>query len=363
MELIRKGMLILCLILPTGLIAQVPLQELLDEGFQCQWEPYREVGVLKKGGLRIHFSPRWPWLVANLREKIYEGEPVIRRRGQILFSSSAAEVLRRWAALHGGTSPSSTGGRDSDENRDPPREPASPPEQGAHRSFAAIMIDPGHGGRDPGTLKSWETEEGNFTLYEKDIVLACSLQLAEALRRTYPDKEILLTRDDDTYPTLKDRTDMANALHLEEDEAMLFISIHANASFNPEARGFEIWYLPQDFRRRVLAPEESEGKPEKVLPVLNRLLEEEFARESRNLAEEILLSMDEAVGHLTENRGTKEESWYVVRNARMPAVLLELGFVTNKEEARLLSQEDYLKKITRGVYNGVVRFLNDYESP
>jgi N-acetylmuramoyl-L-alanine amidase len=66
---------------------------------------------------------------------------------------------------------------------------------------------------------------------------------------------------------------------------------------------------------------------------------------------------------LTENRGLKEESWFVVRKAKMPSVLVEIGFITNEEEAILLNQQEYLKKIAQAIYNGIVRFIGTIDNP
>ena len=229
------------------------------------------------------------------------------------------------------------------------------------RGIKYIVLDPGHGGKDPGAIGYYNDGSGKKSLKEKDVVLSTAIETAALLEARFPDKEVLLTRADDRYLKLEERTEIANSVQLEENESMIFVSIHANASFNTTARGFEVWYLPPEFRRDLIDPESLSGVDTDVIPILNTMLEEEYTIESVILGEKLLTSLDDQVGELTENRGPKEESWFVVRNARMPSVLIELGFVTNNDEAVLLSSDAYLKKLSKGIYNGIVDFVNDYE--
>ncbi len=108
---------------------------------------------------------------------------------------------------------------------------------------AAILVDPGHGGRDAGAVGRHVINGKKLEIKEKDVVLDVSRDLFDRLSKTYPDKRILMTRTGDTYPTLEQRVDIANSVSLAENEAILFVSIHANASFNKTARGYEVWYL------------------------------------------------------------------------------------------------------------------------
>ncbi len=224
-----------------------------------------------------------------------------------------------------------------------------------------IVLDPGHGGKDSGAIGSYTSGGKKTRLNEKDVVLKTALETAALLRARFPEKEIMLTRSDDRYLKLEERTEFANSVKLAENEAMIFISIHANASFNSTARGFEVWYLPQEYKRDLLDPESLDGVDQDVIPILNTMLDEEYTIESVLLGEKLLESLDDQIGDLSINRGPKEESWFVVRNARMPSVLIELGFVTNPEEALLLSSSPYLKKVSKGIYNGIVDFISDYE--
>jgi N-acetylmuramoyl-L-alanine amidase len=198
---------------------------------------------------------------------------------------------------------------------------------------------------------------------EKDLVLDVSRGLAGMLRSRYPEKNIILTRSDDTYLTLEERTEIANGVQLKEQEAMIFISVHANASLDRKAEGFEVWYLPPDYRRKLIDPESLDEQAREVAPILNTMLEEEYTVESVLLAKNILGGLEGTVGGSMINRGLKEETWFVVRNAKMPSVLVEIGFVTNKREAMQMRNGTYLKKITSGIYNGVCDFIEHFENP
>jgi N-acetylmuramoyl-L-alanine amidase len=229
------------------------------------------------------------------------------------------------------------------------------------RTIQTIFIDPGHGGKDPGTIGRHSINGGVIEIMEKDLVLLVSKQVTELLKRQYPEKNVVLSREDDVYLTLEERTTKANSISRGKNEDILYISIHANASLNSSAKGYEVWYLPPEYRRDLISPEEKEGYEETVIPILNTLLEEEYTVESILLAQSILTGLDSTIGTLSPNRGLLQEEWYVVRNARMPSVLIEIGFVTNKQEFQLLTSSEYLQKISQGIYTGITSFVSNFE--
>jgi N-acetylmuramoyl-L-alanine amidase len=157
-----------------------------------------------------------------------------------------------------------------------------------------------------------------------------------------------------------DRVLIANSVPLKENEAIVFVSVHANASFKKEARGYEVWYLKPDYRRNVLDKSKYTGSKE-VIPILNAMLEEEFTTESIMMAQSILKRLGEAVGKSMPSRGIKAEEWFVVRNARMPSVLVELGFVSNEQDTLLMADEGHLQKMAEALYNGVADFVTAFE--
>lgn len=232
-----------------------------------------------------------------------------------------------------------------------------PTEIGYH--VGAILIDPGHGGRDAGCVGSYTENGKTHILYEKNIALSISLDLYNRLKKTYPDKNIMLTRNDDTYPTLPERVKMANSIKVNKNEAILYISIHANASLNSRAQGFEVWYLPPEYRRELINKEDA---PKDIHSILNSMLEEEYTMESVLMAKAVLDGLDKEISNVSRNRGIREDEYIVVKNVKMPSILVEVGFVSNKEEAKRLNTPEYLKKCTNGIYNGLVSFIYQFES-
>lgn len=282
-----------------------------------RFAPGRELYLVGPDGLLRSLAPTW------------EG-------GRIMLPAPAAEALDAWLA-----------------SRDEERR--------SRASVAAILIDPGHGGRDPGAIGEHGSGANRLRIAEKDVTLAIGKDLYERLRRLWPEKQIMITREGDTYPSLDERVEMANKLELSVNQAVIYVSIHANASFNTRASGFEVWYLNPDYRRSVVDAKKTEGVDQSVIPILNAMLEEEYTTESIFLARAILDGMAATVGERSPNRGIRAEEWFVVRNARMPSVLVEVGFVTNEQEARALADPAYLKKLGDGIYNGIISFVEYFE--
>jgi N-acetylmuramoyl-L-alanine amidase len=314
----------------------VELENLLVRtGATLRWDPFRHTGSLTKDDTTLVFRSGDPWMILNGEELVVTGT-VLEERGRLVFSSEAADTIL------------GIFGVDSELT-------------GSYR-LSTILIDPGHGGRDSGAGREWPVDGIDYPLTEKDLVLEISLRLAEDLKRKYPDKHIILTRETDIYPTLEDRVTLANGVELQAREGMIYLSIHANASLNPKAEGYEVWYLPQDYRRTLVDPGTLGGSGNSIAPIVNALWEEEFTHESVRLADMILKGFDNILGADIPNRGRREESWFVVRNARMASVLVEIGFVTQDTEAIRLRSPEYLSRITEGIYNGVIDFVSYFES-
>lgn len=332
---IRKYLIIFSLIcIAPSLRADVNIIELAERGGGfIEWDFLGEQGTLVLGSHRYGFSLPTGWIVYNYQKKIpgtvYRGE-----QGGVFVSSKAEERINETIGTI--------------------REQAP--------SIAAVLIDPGHGGKDPGAIGRHKVDGKDLRVLEKDIVLQVSLDLHRLLKDRYPEKRIMLTRRGDSFPSLEERVEMANSIDLPPQDAIIYISVHANASLNEKAKGFEVWYLPPDYRRTLIDQESIDTESEEVIPILNTMLEEEYTTESILLARRILNGMEQSLGEMTENRGLKEEIWFVVRKAKMPSVLIELGFVTNKEEAVLLSSEQYLQKLSQAIYNGTSGFIDDFES-
>jgi len=225
---------------------------------------------------------------------------------------------------------------------------------------AAIIIDPGHGGKDSGAAGNLNVNGKTVKIYEKDITLKTGLALRDRLVYAYPDKRILMTRDTDIYPTLDQRAEMANAVTVKDNEAIIFISIHANWSANSSARGYEVWHITSGQRRKLLDSSKHNYSSD-IHAILNAMLEEEYTTESILLADSILSGLDNTFGNTMPSRGRKANDWFVVRNSRMPAVLVELGFISNQQDALFMTSEEGLNKFTDSLYNGIINFIGIFE--
>jgi N-acetylmuramoyl-L-alanine amidase len=224
----------------------------------------------------------------------------------------------------------------------------------------AIVIDAGHGGSDPGAIAEHVINGKKVPVREKEITLDVAQKLNAILRRTYPDKKIIMTRNKDTFLSLEQRADIANAVTLGEKEAILFISIHVNSSINPKSTGFEVWYLPSEYRRQVLDPGDIEGD-KAIFNIFNSMTEEEYTKESSLIAKSIMDGLDNKIGTIIPPRTIKEEAWFVVRNTKMPSVLVEIGFLSNEKEAALLLNSAHQQKTAQGIADGIDTFVRNFE--
>jgi N-acetylmuramoyl-L-alanine amidase len=225
-----------------------------------------------------------------------------------------------------------------------------------------VVIDPGHGGRDSGA-------RGNGGTREKDLALSIGRALARILEAD-PDYEVHLTRDEDVLIPLWKRGEQATGWKGEGHG--IFISIHANAMpTSRAARGFETYYLSEartEHERRVAALENAAQELENVADqppansdlssILSELRNLDHQHWSALLAE--MIQEELARVHPGPNRGVKQGPFAVITNALMPAVLVEVGFVTNADEERLLAQAGFQEEAAQAVARAVQEFFKRY---
>jgi N-acetylmuramoyl-L-alanine amidase len=215
-----------------------------------------------------------------------------------------------------------------------------------------IVVDAGHGGTETGAT-------GPTGLLEKEVTLDVAKRLQTGLSRRLGVK-VILTRDSDRQVPLDDRTAIAN-----HERADLFLSIHVNASLAKEARGAETYFLSyqatDDESRAVAALENNALGVESAPPassnlglVLWELAQSQYLAESSQLAETIQQKLNEAL-HI-ESRGIKQAPFKVLMGATMPAVLVEIGFITNAEEEERLKDGAYRDKIADAIIDSVAAF-------
>lgn len=220
--------------------------------------------------------------------------------------------------------------------------------------FDCIVIDPGHGGRDPGAV-------GASGSREKDRTLEISLMVRDLLRIRLPELRIVLTRTVDEYVSLGARTRMAN-----RNRADLFVSIHCNAAENRSANGFETYFLSrartddaravQMLENNVLELDEVSSIPDDPLSfLLVDMAQSMFQNQSSHLAGAIQSSFSTAFP-VRRDRGVKRANFYVLRGAYMPAVLVEVGFISNPEEEQGLKSLDFRFRAAQAIVESIVEY-------
>lgn len=241
------------------------------------------------------------------------------------------------------------------------------------KTITAIIIDAGHGGKDPGSI-------GINKIKEKDIVLSFSLELKEELKKILPNVDIVLTRDKDTYPTLQERYKIANtAAKIETDkpENALFISVHANASLSPSAKGFEAYFITaqesSEYARAVSMLENSAlvkfdkidaSKYEENSSQLthNYMLVEQYQKESRLLAQSIVDEVYKVSGISKRNKPVQNALFYVLKGSIMPSTLIEIGFITNEEDSKFMNTKETRIKMVKATALGIKKFIKKFEA-
>lgn len=230
---------------------------------------------------------------------------------------------------------------------DQPDEPAVP------ARMQTIVVDAGHGGKDDGAV-------GVSYLKEKDVTLA----LAHQLRRRLIDEgfTVIMTREDDRYLSLQERADIVAATHPD-----FFVSIHANAASSKQARGYETFYLA-DPGNDAFDPEKSPGERDYHY--------DNFFKEQQEMGKVFVNLLDRASGerryksialaelihdamklHLrSRDRGVKRSKFFVLKSTNIPAVLIEVGFLSNAKEETLLRSPSYQEKIVKGIAGGLVSY-------
>lgn len=220
-----------------------------------------------------------------------------------------------------------------------------------------VVLDAGHGGKDPGTI--------GFRLQEKDVALATTLKIG-ALLEKHSDIDVIYTRTTDEFIGLKERADIAN-----KGRADLFISVHCNGVSNSTARGFETFvfgiartqdnletakrensviYLEDDYE--VTYSNYNPNSPESILTYT--LMQEEYLDQSILLANYV---QENVITQLKQkNRGVKQDNFLVLRETYMPSILVELGFVTNKTDADYLKSEKGKNELAKQIVDAVIHY-------
>ncbi len=227
-----------------------------------------------------------------------------------------------------------------------------------------VVIDAGHGGHDPGAT--------NGKIYEKNITLSVAKRLGELIRKNYPSINVIYTRSDDRFVELYRRADIAN-----KNNADLFISIHVNSAGDRSARGHETFVMGQDKNSEnfeicrtensviVLEDDYSSnyqgfdpGNPESY--IIFSLLQNSHLEQSTDFA--TLVQQYADAGPISNNRGVKQANFIVLWKCTMPAVLIELGFISNANDIRTLTDKTGQQHIAENIFKAFKAYKKSYDT-
>jgi N-acetylmuramoyl-L-alanine amidase len=230
-----------------------------------------------------------------------------------------------------------------------------------------VVIDPGHGGKDPGCIGTTKTKE-------KDVVLSIALKTGEYIKKYLPDVKVLYTRDDDTFVGLKERAEYAN-----DNNASIFISIHANATTDNKPKGAETWIMGQakDEANLRLAMKENavityednyQAKYEGYDPnsaesfIIFSTMQNTYIKQSTEFATRIQDQFRDRVGLV--DRSVKQGNLLVLWMTTMPSVLVEVGFLSNPDEEKSLNTSKGQEYIASAIYRAFKKYKQtiDYRS-
>ncbi len=221
-----------------------------------------------------------------------------------------------------------------------------------------IVIDPGHGGHDNGTI-------GPTGLMEKDLCLDVALRLGRLIEQRLPGAEVIFTRQDDTFVPLEERTAIAN-----QSKADLFLSVHANSSPDLGVRGVETYYLNFSASGEAMEVASREnalarGSIHELEELVQKIARNEKIDESRELAMEVQVALVKRLQKANvklKNRGVRKAPFVVLIGANMPSVLSEISFLSNPTDERMLKKGDSRQRIAEGLYHGVESYLRSINS-
>jgi N-acetylmuramoyl-L-alanine amidase len=248
---------------------------------------------------------------------------------------------------------------------DPPAIVTKRKDSGPSRDrISFIIIDPGHGGKDPGAV-------GKGGSKEKWITLSIAQKLEKYFNTHLKGVKTVLTRKSDRFIELSKRTDIANS-HLKQNENGIFISLHVNASISPRISGFETYFLSQNASNEearataalennviILEDKSSKKSYDDVEHIEAFMYTAQILKESSLLAESIQSGMDRTIREF-KSRSVRKADFFVLRGSLMPAVLVEVGYITNEKESAAMRKSEHQDAIVKGIGSGTMSFLKKY---
>ena len=323
-------------------ISYVPLAKLCDVyRIDCKWDSFIRTAVLVKNG-RIILRAGSDRILVNDSEK--------KLSSPVVFSNSVVYVPESFVR---NTLVSIMGARPAEKAAvSAARRPAG------KYSIRTVVLDAGHGGKDAGAVGR------RLKIKERDLTLSIAKKVKSILEDS--GIKVIMTRNDDTFIPLPERSRIANS-----SGADLFVSIHVNASRSRSLNGFECYYLSEatDDNARALEAFENatlktdEGTVLRHSSTLDKTLWDmtltENRRESAQLANSICKSVESSL--ITRNRGTRTARFYVLKYTRIPSVLVETGYISNKFEELKFRDDSYADRMADVVAKGILSYRDEYE--
>ncbi|WP_174220866.1 N-acetylmuramoyl-L-alanine amidase family protein [Borrelia turcica] len=328
------NLIFVCVLLEAQEISYLNILDALDgRVFKFNFNIENDILTVKHEKGYLKFKIGFEYGLSSTGYYIYI-DPILLRKGEILITKRALmQIKNHFKSLQSYSKP----------------------------RIMSIVIDPGHGGHDRGAVVTHKIDGHDITLLEKDFALTYSIHLYKILSNYFLDRNILLTRVDDVFIPLKDRAEFANAIKPDFPNNVIFLSIHANNAPNPVARGIEFWYLPENSKREVVKNFKGyDIKGNRYLRELNDILDIKYKYESKKLAELLYETFIGAIDE-TKVRSIREEQWFVIKNSSMPAVLIEIGFLSNISDARLILDYNYMSKVNILILKSLIKFIEFYE--
>ena len=322
----------------VGRIDYIPATALVSfYQMQWQWDPITKKAELTKGKSSFIFHVGLDLAVVNGKsEKL--SSPVVFYEGAVVIPSDFA--IKRMGRILG------------------PPAVVTPPPLIQKYAIRKIVIDPGHGGKDPGAI-------GKSGLREKDLVLDIAKRVKDELKGNGID--VILTRDRDRFVSLYSRTQIAN-----DNDVDFFVSIHANANRVKSLKGFEVYYLSSAVDDAARAVEAAENEFLKfddssfyfrntnLEATLWDLVYTENREESVELAKHITKAVDDSMS--IRDRRIRSARFYVLKGVRMPSVLIEIGYLTNPAEEADMWRHSYRQELASAIVKGILNYKRVYES-
>ncbi len=312
----------------------LPCAALIQAGRGSQsWDPESQVWTLEIGSHQLKASPGIPVALVDGTPQVLPAAPVMRDGELFLPEAVWNRWVNPWIVA-----------------------PAVPIPSAAPTRLRKIVVDAGHGGHDPGAI-------GRGGLREKTVTLDVARRLRELLERD--GFQVIMTRDSDRFIPLSRRSTLAN-----QAQAHLFVSIHANASRRRSITGFEVYILSEatDDHARALEAAENFSLPgdleggasDETEAIVWDLLYTEHRAESVDLASAICRGL-KGSRLPVQNRGVKSARFAVLKGSRMPAVLVEVGFLSSPAEEVRLRSSEYRQQLAEGIRGGILAFRNEYD--